>query len=90
MCVQFVVSNSWTRQSNAFERSVSKTQKICFYQQSTSIFLINSKDNMAYYVLFKIRIVKIRIVGMIKTYQNKLIFTHKVFFLIFQIMLVEY
>ena len=53
-------------------------QKLPLYQQSSSIFLINLKDNVAYYILFEIRIV-----GLIKTYQSKLTLAQKVFSNIF-------
>ena len=52
-----------------------KLQKIYFYQQSSSIFLINSKDNVAYYILFEICIFVL-----IKTYQSKLTFASEIFF----------
>ena len=43
--LNFAVSNSWSRLSKVFERSVSKVLKLCFYQQSSSNFI--TKNNIS-------------------------------------------
>ena len=70
-------TTSWLMTLLVFSSSLLLTPNITD-QQSFFIFLINSKDNVEYYILFGIPIV-----GLIKTYQSKLSFAQKVLFLIF-------
>ena len=49
----FSVINSWPRQSNAFERSVSKAPKLCLYLQTSSMFPTLPEANVEYCILFE-------------------------------------
>ena len=60
------VSNSWSRQSSAFQRPVSKAPKLYLYLYSASMFPTLPEGNVEHYILFENRIVDSR-----KCYRKK-------------------